>query len=156
MKKLFIITMLVTIIGVTYGQRANEAVTLQTANSTYYLSKDTATDAGDVWLGIAYTSAGYTALVKDYYLAVQPVVATLTGSPTGTVYLQASLNQSNWVTLNTNNSTLSATIDTMAYASASTLWVVETFYPYYRVFYNGAGTQTSTITAKWWLVKKED
>lgn len=138
------------------GQKTRETGVVQTGYSPYVLSTDTATNTGDVYLGLGYNTGGYNSFKDGFTLAVQPLVTQLTGTTAGNVLLQASINGSNWITLNSGNSDLKAANDTLtATNGANTLWVTTIAYPYYRVFYDGSGNHTSTLAVRYYLIKPE-
>lgn len=135
---------------------AQQTGVVKSGKSTYVLATDTATNTGDVWIGINYATGGYTELKNGDYLSIQPVATQLTGTTAGNIILQASIDGTNWVTLNSGNSDLKAANDTLvATNGANTLWNTTVVYPYYRVFYDGSGTHTSTLKATYYLVKKQ-
>jgi len=157
MKKYILIIALFVIPLMAFNQSVLNTGSVQTGYSTYAAATDTATNTGDVWIGLAYSSSGYAGFRKDYYLMVQPVTTNLTGTTAGNVFLQGSIDGTNFVTLNSGNSDLKAANDTLtASDGASTLWITEIRFPIYRVFYDGSGTHTSTIGATYFLIKKED
>jgi len=157
MKKYILIAILLVSTILVYGQRTDDAGSVQTGASTFVLATDTATNTGDVWIGLGYTSSGYRGFTKGYKLAIQPVATQLTGTTAGNIILQASIDGTNFVTLNSGNSDLLAANDTLvAVDAASTLWVTTVAYPIYRVFYDASGTHTSTLGATYYLIKPEN
>lgn len=156
MKKLIFCLALIGIFGFSYSQKLQPGA-VQVAYSTFAAVTDTATNTGDVWMGLGYTSSGYIAFEKDGYLSIQPILANLTGTTAGNVFLQGSVDGTNFVTLNSGNSDLVAANDTLtAVDGASTLWTIRIKYPIYRVFYDGSGTHTSTIAATYFYLKPEN
>ena len=145
----------------TFGQSTTNYGAVQTGVSAVYVASDTATNTGDVYIGIGYSSSGYKEFEKDVILSVQPVTTQLTGTIAGTVYLQGSINGTNFVNIDSTNcgsTDMQYSVDFAVTATngGSWLWTVRTRYPIYRVFYDASGTHTSTLAATYFVLKPED
>lgn len=155
MKK--IIVLLALIAAVTVGCKAQWYV--QNALSEYGLASDTATNTGDVWLGVEYSGSAYTQIKKDFLLSVAVTTTQLTGTIAGTVTLQGSMDGTTFVNIDSTNCGVDPYVGaayTFTAANGTTkLWYVSTIFPYYRVFYDGSGTHTSTVAAKYQFVRKQ-
>lgn len=97
------------------------------------VSTDTSTNADTV----AVTFSGLSGDVKSF----QATVTKLSGTAAGGVYLQGTINGSDWVNIGTNDTlVVNATSQTKVWTLSATS------YHSYRAWYKTTGTQTSVIS----------
>jgi hypothetical protein len=142
MKKfLYIIGALVAIIALSTIQSKAQEKSLY---SPYSLSSDTVTNAGT-----AYLTARTPSNKSSDRVTVQVVVTKISGTVGGTISLLGSIDGSNFVALNTEETQTALATKTAADASGTYHWRLKSNdFTYYRVSWTGTGTMSASFTAQ--------
>ncbi len=126
MKKHLILIFALALFSASFGQ-------VTAMKSSYNLLSDTATNAGTANVDLPVTKTWT-------QISIQAVVTKISGTVAGTVFLQGSLDGTNYLNIG---------IDTLTNTDVTTntkIWVIEgSPYSYYRLLLTGSGTMSATI-----------